>query len=298
MEYRSNEIKAGVFIVISVLIFIGFLIVIVGLNALAEKDLYRARFSYVGGIEKGSLVRYAGLEVGRIIDLTIPPDGDPRVELVFEVKEGTPVRRDSRAFLTTIGIMGAFYLEVTAGSPDAPRLPPGSLIQSNDVTAFAQMSGSVDGALEGVEELLNRLNDVLNEENRRHLAGTLASISEIADHGSQHFSMLANNLESLSSHLDETTDAFNRLLANNDSSITRSMTNLVELLEISQTSLNHLNSMLAEVDITFKENRAATSEIFKKLNSLTRNLEAFSQSIKEQPWSLVRKHYPPERTLP
>ncbi len=297
MEYRSSEVKAGIFIVVSMLIFIAFLVVIGGMNAWDDKDIYLARFKYVGGIEKGSVVRYAGLEVGRVIDLILPAEQDTRVELRMELMKGTPIRTDSRAFLTTIGLMGAFYIEISAGSDDAPLLKPGSLVQSNDVAGFAQMSGTMDAATAEATELLRRINALLDEENRKNISSMIASLNEITSTSSEDMKSIAANLNHLTQELDATVNSVNRMLAGNDSTISKSFASVQEMLEESKDMVSKLNTTVDNLNSTFVGNSATYNEIMRNLASLTQNLDQFTQTIKEQPWSLVRKNHPPEREL-
>ncbi|NIA31867.1 MAG: MCE family protein [Actinobacteria bacterium] len=298
MEYKSSEIKAGIFILLSVALFIGFLAVIVGMNSWTEKETFRARFTYVGGIEKGSIVRYAGLEVGRVVGLKLPGGDDPRVELQLEVKKDTPIRQDSKAFITTIGIMGAYYLEVTAGSPDAPRIPSGGLIPSNDVPGFAQMSGPAASATEQLSELLARLNDVLNDDNRKNISDMIAAFNHMAEVTADSMGLVFTHLDKLSKELEQMTVTISTMLVQKDSSITGSLTALENTLKQSEELMSKLNSAFDEMDYTVVQNRDAYNEIVKNMSAISRNLQDFTQSIKEQPWSLVRKSAPPERKLP
>ncbi|MBN2412043.1 MCE family protein [candidate division KSB1 bacterium] len=298
MEYKSSELKAGIFIIISVLIFIAFLVVIIGANRWEEKDTYRTRFDFVGGVEKGSLIRYSGMEVGRVVDLYLPEDNSAGVEILMEITKGTPIHSDSRAFITTIGLLGAFYIEITSGSLDAPLLKPGDLISSRNVTAFAQMSDSATEITDELSELLNRFNDLLNEENRENINVMISSLSEISATSTKNMDTVVNNLNEITKNLNKTVQGINNLLAVNDSSITNSVQGLESLVTESNKIVSNLNNMIENMDYHMTQNGDSYSEMMGHLNSLIRNLEIFSQSIKEQPWNLVRKSPLPERELP
>ena len=112
MEYRSNEIKAGCMVIGGVILFIVFLIVISGLDLFKSTHIYFARFKYTSGIEEGSLVRYGGMEVGRVKQAQIAPDNNSLIEFELEVDANVPVKKDSKAIITSIGIMGEYYIEI------------------------------------------------------------------------------------------------------------------------------------------------------------------------------------------
>ncbi len=298
MEYKSSELKAGIFIIISVIIFIAFLVVIIGANKWVEKDYYRTRFNFVGGVEKGSLVRYSGMEVGRVVDLYLPEDNSPGIEILVEIQKGTPIHSDSRAYITTIGLLGAFYIEITSGSLDATLLKPGDLIPSRNVTAFAQMSGSASEITDELSELLSRFNEILSDENRKNINVMISSLSDISETSSKNMDTVVNNLNEMTINLNQTVQEINKLLALNDSSITNSVKGVENLLSASNESVSNLNKIIENMDYHIAQNGDSYGEIINHLNVLTRNLEIFSQSIKEQPWNLVRKSPLPERKLP
>jgi len=298
MEYKSTELKAGLFIMISALIFIAFLVMIIGLSRWEDKDQYRTSFRYVGGIEKGSLVRYSGLEVGRVIGMNPPADGEQGIEVVLEVQKGTPVHVDSRAFMTTVGLLGSFYIEITPGTVDTTLLAPGDVIPAKDITAYAQMSGSVTQITDETSELLKSLNQIMDKENRDNIKETLAALAEISTTSANNLSAIENNLNAVITNLDRTVGSVNQLLAQNDSSITNSIQGLESLVLQSNEIVDNLNQVVKNMDYHMAENGDSYAEMINHLNSLIRNLEIFSQSIKEQPWNLVRKTPLPERELP
>jgi phospholipid/cholesterol/gamma-HCH transport system substrate-binding protein len=298
MEYKSSEVKAGVFIIISLMIFIGFIAVIVGLHSFHQKSTYRARFSYVGGIEKGSTVRFAGLPVGTVVDVHITNDNFPGAEVVIELEKNTPIRLSSRAYLTTIGIMGSFYIEITTGDPVEALLPEGSLIQSQEVTAYAQMSGVASDAVEELTELLRRLSEVLNEKNRTDLSMMLHSVSQIAVASEQNLQQTMEKVNTLIVETQTMVAAVTDLIQTNEGSINGSMAALDSALTQSQSMLKRLDSILTSVDLTMMQNKQQYDQIINNVNSMTKNLDEFSRTVKEQPWNLVRKNYPPERQLP
>jgi len=298
MDYRSSEIKAGIFILISLLILTGFLLVILGLNRWEEKYSYRARFGYVGGIEKGSLVRFAGMEVGRVTGFSMPTPGDNQVEVLMEINKKVPIRSNSEAFLSTIGLMGSYYIEITPGYAEAPLLKAGSLISSKEVAGIAQMTGPMTDVTSQATILLKRLNDLLNDENRRNLSEMLLSLNRITNENASNLRLLMENVNRLTENLNQTVLRVHDLIAANDSSVHENMQQLQSLMAESQQVAQQMNQTLQSMDSAMTENKTELKQILEHSAQLTRNLQEFSQTIKEQPWNLVRKNYPPERKLP
>lgn len=297
MDYKSSEIKAGIFIFISVVLFFAFLAAIIGMNSFSEKADYRVRFHYVGGIEKGSAVRYAGLQVGSVIDVRLADDDYPGAEVVIQVEKDTPIRQDSKAFMTTIGLMGSTYIEITSGRPESPRLAENELILSDDVPGFAQISGVATDAAAELTELLRRLNMVFDDNNRHRISEMINSLNSIAKVSEDNFQVTVDNLNALILQVNDMTVAAQNVISANDSSLTNSMHHLETLLLQSSSTLKSVNGVLSEVDRSLFENQHQYNQIMDNLNSMTKNINDFSQTIKERPWTIVRKTVPPEREL-
>ena len=297
MDYKSSEIKAGIFIFISIVVFFAFLAAIIGVSSFSEKEEYRIRFRYVGGIEKGSAVRYAGLHVGSVVDVRLTDDGFPGAEVIIQVEKSTPIRQDSKAYMTTIGLMGSTYIEVTSGTPETPLLPPGALIISDDVPGLAQISGVATDAAAELTELLHRLNEVFDQDNRNRISETIESMHSIAEISEEKIKITLEKLNSLIAEFHDMTVITKNVIVENDTALTNSVHHLETLLNQSRETLDSVNGVLSEVDRSIFENQHQYNQIMDNLNSMTKNINDFSQTIKERPWTLVRKTVPPEREL-
>ncbi len=161
---RLLEIKVGAFIVSGIGLFIFFIFAIGDFSSYFEsRHILRVRFDSANGITSGSPVQYAGVEKGRVQDVRIVQSaetGNPKVELVVSLPMDLRIRADDSAAISTFGLLGEKYLELTPGPGDGAVIPP-------------------DGALEGkppvsTEHLIERSNEVLNE-----LKQTLSGINTV-----------------------------------------------------------------------------------------------------------------------
>ena len=298
MEYRKSEIKAGLFIALSLILFFAILFAIKGVSAWERKESFRVRFEYVGGIEPGSMVRFAGVPVGQVSAHRVLADETPPVELTLELSRGVPIRSDSYAYITSIGLLGAFYIEITPGTSHAERIKSGGLIPSREVSSFAQMSGPLGGAASEATELLHRLNDLLNEGNRQNLSALITNLNTLTAQNRSELTALIDNLNTLTGALNTTVTSVNTILAANDTSLQRTLQNAEQLLLQVRTLTARMNSTMGDLDRIMVQNGESYRETFDNLRILSQNLTEFTRTIKEQPWSLVRKSYPDERPLP
>ena len=72
MDFKANEIKAGATIFIAGTVLLIFLVAILSINVGEETKEYLLTLNYVGGIEEGSLVKYGGMDVGAVAEISFP----------------------------------------------------------------------------------------------------------------------------------------------------------------------------------------------------------------------------------
>ena len=147
------EIKVGAFIVLGIALFIVFLFAIGDLATTLQPG-YRLRvlFDSANGITGSSHVQYAGVEVGKVeaVRLVYPKgQATPKVQLIIHLPASVHVRSDDLAAISTFGLLGEKYLEITPGPGTGALLgPDGELIGKPPVST---------------EHIIERSNEVLTE---------------------------------------------------------------------------------------------------------------------------------------
>jgi phospholipid/cholesterol/gamma-HCH transport system substrate-binding protein len=82
-----------------------------------------AVFSSSSGLRKGSPVRIAGVDAGKVVGLSDGPGDTTRVTMEIE-EGGRPVHRDATAKIRPrVFLEGGFLIELKPGSPSAPEVP-------------------------------------------------------------------------------------------------------------------------------------------------------------------------------
>lgn len=298
MEYRSNEIKAGILVIVAFAVFVAFLVAMAKVDWERKEKTYTARFSYVGGIEAGSLVRFGGFLVGTVTDINIAPDDKTKLEIKLTVDDRVPVRIDSEAFMSSISLMGDFYIEITTGSPTAELLPSGSLLRSRDVPSFTRLSEPLVQLSDQLETLLIRVNDLLRDENRAHISNMLANTDTLLDQSAGNIAGMIANMNALTLQFHSLSAKLDKMMATNTGALESTLAQLNTTMARADTLLLSLNRATQSMDGMVSQNQSSFYEAMQNLQDASQHFEQFSRSIKERPWNLVRKSNPPERKLP
>ncbi len=108
------------------LVFTFTLIAVFGQLRFEDRTGYQAVFTNISGLKSGNFVRIAGVEVGKVGDLTLHRDGT--VSVGFAVEKGVRLTEGTKAIVRYENLIGDRYLALEEGPGSPRRLPPGATI--------------------------------------------------------------------------------------------------------------------------------------------------------------------------
>lgn len=185
MERHANYALVGA---IALALFIGLTIFVFWLarwQFRQDFDTYDIVFTGpVRGLSEGGEVHFNGIKVGEVVKIQLDSRDTTRVIARARVDSDVPVRTDSVATLEPQGITGVNYVQISAGSPSKPLLkqtvPAGQIpvikTQASVLSDLLEGGGSV---LSRTIQALDRVNQVLSDQNIKALTATLANIQSV-----------------------------------------------------------------------------------------------------------------------
>jgi phospholipid/cholesterol/gamma-HCH transport system substrate-binding protein len=143
--------RLSVFGVVCVLAIIALFAVFAQLRA-DNTQTYNATFNNVSGLKTGDFVRVAGVEVGKVKNLTIADDATVHVE--FTASESVVLTQGTKVVVRYENLVGDRYLALIEGPGDVKKLAPGQTIPvSNTLPAL-----DLDALIGGLRPLFRALN--------------------------------------------------------------------------------------------------------------------------------------------
>ena len=116
---RSAQLKVGIFVLVSVAIFVYGVFTISGQEELFEKEYaVKTYFDNSAGLLEGAYVRLSGVGVGSVSSIRFSDDPSlGKVQVVMEVNKRALARVsvDSHATIKTEGLLGAKFVEIVPG---------------------------------------------------------------------------------------------------------------------------------------------------------------------------------------
>jgi len=76
-----------------------------------------AKFGSVSGLKDSAIVEIAGVQVGKVTDITFDPD-DYEAKVIMSINQGVILQDDSIASVRTAGIIGDRYIDISPGGSD------------------------------------------------------------------------------------------------------------------------------------------------------------------------------------
>ena len=125
METKANFALIGAFTILGFLGLLAFLMWFAKLEMDRQFAYYDIYFNEVSGLGVSSEVTFAGLSVGKVVDMVLTDDDNGVVRVRVEVNEDTPVRENSTAALEIQGVTGVANVAITSGTPNVPLLKRG-----------------------------------------------------------------------------------------------------------------------------------------------------------------------------
>ncbi len=188
METKVNYALVGGFVLLLGAVLIGALLWLASGGAFQKKyDVYLAvEEESVAGLNLNAPVKYNGVDVGKVQDIRLDTRNPARVNLLFAIERGTPIKEDTVAVLKTQGITGIVYVELNGGAPGAPPLRAAAGARYPEIRTKPSLSARLENVLTSVLAKLdatsNSINALLSEENRAALQSVLKNTAQATEH--------------------------------------------------------------------------------------------------------------------
>ena len=305
----TTEAKVGAFVMGCFAILAFTVIYLVNAQFSGDRVPYRTYLRYAGGLEPGASVLFGGINVGKVTSVR-PWTSDPtKIEILLDVKQGTPLNQASVAKLGMTSVMSGASLSITTGSNDANRLPPGSSIPSQEAASLDEIAGKMAtvadsanslivqarGELEGISgdarNLLANLNTVTGPPTQQKVQTALDHVNTLLATEGPKIDRISDQLIVLSQHADDTVQNVNGTVSDVREPIRKDLADL-------QNTLQQAKQLLGDMQVMVRANDYKIDDTVENLRVATDNLDQLTDSLKQRPWSLIRIKQPKERAVP
>jgi phospholipid/cholesterol/gamma-HCH transport system substrate-binding protein len=131
MQKRTVEIAVGIFVLLGIAALIMLALRVSGLNDIYMRDdgyELTAQFVNVGGLKPKARVSIAGVQVGRVTEITFDRETHRALVKMSIDREVNNLPEDTQARILTAGLLGDNYIGLTPGMNFDEFLAPGGQV--------------------------------------------------------------------------------------------------------------------------------------------------------------------------
>jgi phospholipid/cholesterol/gamma-HCH transport system substrate-binding protein len=300
----TTEAKVGAFVLASLLILTSTVGYLINAQFRGGKVPYRIYLHYAGGLEAGAPVLFGGIKAGSVTAVR-PWLSDPtRIEILVQLKEGTPVNQKSVAKLGSVSIMSEPALLVSTGTNDANRISSGQAIPSQEVVTLDEIAAKMAVVAGNANDLIVQV--------QGELAGIsgdartlLVNLNSLTTNERPKLDRIADQLLALSQHADAVVGKVGPVVDHADSAIQNVDRAIGEVrgpigvdLAALQSTLQQAKDILSDMQGIVRANDFKIDDTMENMREATQNLDELTDQLKQRPWSLIRIKQPKERKVP
>jgi len=183
MERDANYTAVGAFVLL--VVTMGGLFVYWYAGSADARDYKRYEIYFEGsvsGLNRGSTVRYLGVDVGRVVAIKIDTRASDRVQIIADIDSTAPVSKDTLASLSMQGVTGLLYIDLLANasakrvmaSVPSEKYPVIDSVQSN----FDRLLASLPDLVGRATEVVDRASRVLSDDNIMAFSKTMQNLEK------------------------------------------------------------------------------------------------------------------------
>lgn len=183
METKARYILVGAFTLGAMAALLGFLLWLAQVEITRSYAQYDIVFDTVSGLSQDSLVRYNGVDVGKVLSIDLDDQNPQFVRVRIEIRAATPVRKDTVATLSSQGVTGVSFVALAGGSPtSAPLLaiPPAPVpLIVSQPSVVQELTNAAPDLLKQAIALIEDVREFTTPENREAIASILQDVEKV-----------------------------------------------------------------------------------------------------------------------
>jgi phospholipid/cholesterol/gamma-HCH transport system substrate-binding protein len=299
MTDKRRQLRVGLFTIVTLGLVAVVVIVFGGIKFWHHRDHFFVVFDRsVVGLENGAQVTMNGIEVGRVDDLELDRKNLGRVRVEIEVEQDTPVRADTRAFLSLTGLTGLKTIDLDGGSLAAAPVAPGGTILAGDGT-LDKLEKQAKTLADQTGVLMARAGQIVDNANR-----VMASVAAAADpHTLQ---AIVDDARHATTDLAGASRGIAALVAENRVALRRSL----DAITVAATSasdvfdqripglVDNANALVGDLRGIVHSNGNVLQAATADLRQASRSFKELAREVRQRPSRLLFSGDQPDRRLP
>lgn len=292
---NKKKIAVGLFIVSGLMLFI-VVIFIIGSkeNLFTPTFKLQAAFEKVNGLKQGATVRFNGINVGTVDEIELMNGKSVVVRMTIERKVHDFIKKDSKASVSSEGLIGNKIIEITSGSNDIASVQDNEVLQTipaveteDIMRSLKQTSENASDMTKDLAVIVQKVNNgegtigqlVNNKDLYNNVDSTMRGFAGYSGQVKQVFQKIAGTIDNVSGDIS--------ILSKQVKNITSDISEITKKMNSSESIVGTLIT-----DTVFANE---LKSLMRNANNTTRNLEdgsfSFSQNMEALKHNFLFKGY-------
>ena len=296
MKYSMQEKIVGLFVLFALASFFTLLVI----NTKKFTFLFDQYISLninitnAEGISRETQVRISGINVGRVDEVEVTEDNRILITLrVYERYRGL-LRTDSTAAIGRLSLLGRPVIEISAGSPELPKLFDGATLMVEEPFSIDQLLSDLTSAIQGIDGAAQSFTAIMAAVDPCKLRETIDTLM-----------LVSRDFQEISSSVTGGQGALGMAIYDDEfqKSIFSSLKNLETTLDTAGQSFKQIDPILKnadrisrEVDIAAAHLPELITETRQVLQNINTGITSLNIEIMKMPDMIVRMNLLMEQT--
>lgn len=164
IKKAGAEFKVGLFVIIALAILVG-LVVRAGDFYMKPGYTLHLFFNAINGLEVGSPVRLAGVNVGEVKGIRVVRDsnGHTQVQIDALINQAVYIEEDARMRIDSLGFLGEKYIEILPGTKVDKLLANGGMLTGEAPKGMDAMVDAGGRLVQSLQTVADHMNDIVGD---------------------------------------------------------------------------------------------------------------------------------------
>ena len=169
-EVRWSQLKIGIIVLVASIVLVTLLFLMTsasGLGILSKKLTITTYFENAAGLKEGGAVNLQGVTIGAVKSVTVTPDParhltPVKVVMKLDSKYQNELKADSKAALTTVGVLGDTVVDINSQVAVGPPLRDGDELHTLETPSITDVVKASQGTIEQLNVILAKMNTIVD----------------------------------------------------------------------------------------------------------------------------------------
>ena len=183
MKKHSTEIKVGIIITLTLIVFIWLFNYVKGINLLKPSHTYYVIYDDINGLKKSGAVFIKGYKVGLVDNIEFTKDIPAKLLVTIRLEENLHLPEDSKAVLISADIMGTKAINILEGNSQNLLEYGDTLPGEVELSLMDQVNQEIiplkektEHLVETLDSLATSIHGMMNEDFKNDLTGSISDL--------------------------------------------------------------------------------------------------------------------------